>query len=167
MKLDTRPRMIYRDCWRYFLEPGSKWRPRARDKLQYHTLVHFLTNRRRGEAKRDRPSCRCSSGNRKLGDALVPERAPLSYSLRSKSLPPSCSGHITGSRKKFLLSETCANATSFRHVVSPRRPMIIDTAIARATSASCFCSVTSEDEDPFFLAGANVTSNRSADLIEL
>lgn len=65
----------------------------ARDKLQYHTLVHFPTNRRRRGAKKDQPSCRCSSGTRK---SRAPRRARATFlSLRGKSLPPSCSGRIT------------------------------------------------------------------------
>lgn len=117
-------------------EGGGEKHPgrHPRDKLQYHTSVHFLNKPQPWESKKDRPSCRCSSGarnweTRSLLSArhlLVAPRQIASAFLRWT---------YYRSWKKFLLSETSAGATSFRHVlppVPPRRPLIIDIARPRS-----------------------------------
>lgn len=127
----VRPRMIYRDCWRHFLDRGKKPERHPRDKLQYHTSVHFLNKPQPWKSKKDRLSCRCSSAARNWETRspnahhfLVAPRQIASAFLRWT---------YYRSWKKFLLSETSASATSFRHVVVvPRRPLIIDTARPRS-----------------------------------
>jgi len=154
----ARSQMIYWNCWRYFLDKVQA--ASARDKLQYHTSVHFLTNRSHRGTKKDQLSCRCSSGAERR--ALWEARATF-LSLQGKSLPLSCMD-ILRVAKKFLLSETCANATSFRHVDS-----IPWSSTQRSRNFGVKFLFAASDENLFFfvIVAANVTLNRSTDLIEL